>query len=165
MTAVRTTTRIDAAVRRALGGFSLLELVMILAIVATIAAIAAPRYTNSLFRYRAESAARRVVADLALAQQTAMTTSSSRTVTFDTGTHSYTIPGVRALDGTGVTYTVSLLDPPYEARIFSVSLGGDAAVTFDGYGLPDSDGTVVIEVGDVQMTVALEATTGTAAVQ
>lgn len=138
---------------------------MVLAIIGIIAAIAAPRYTNSLLRYRAESAARRIAADLSLAQQTAMTASSSRTVTFDIGTHSYTIPGVRELDGPGVTYAVSLLDPPYEARIFSVNLGGDAVVAFDGYGLPDSGGTVVVEVGDVQRTVVLEATTGTAVVQ
>ena len=138
---------------------------MVVAIIGIIAAIAAPRYAASLTRYRADSAARRVVADLALAQRVAAATSSSRDVEFDTLTHSYLIEDVRALDGTATDYETFLLEPPYEARITFVDFGGETDVTFDGYGMPDSGGTVIVQRGDVQMTIVLDPDTGLASVQ
>src|SRR5690606_27031377 len=59
-------------------GFSLLELVMVLTIIAILAAIATPRYANAMARYRADLAARRIAADLLLAQRLARTESRSR---------------------------------------------------------------------------------------
>ena len=72
------------ATRAARAGFSLLELVIVLAIVATLATIAAPRYGASLAAYRVESAARRIVADLALARSMARTENRRVIVKFDT---------------------------------------------------------------------------------
>ena len=138
---------------------------MAIAIIAIVAAIATPRYANALTRYRAEAAARRVVADLALARQTAKSTSSSRTVEFDAADDSYVIPNVRELDTAGTTYRVQLKDPPYQAQIVSVDLGGDSEIVFDGFGIPDSGGFVIVQAGDVQYTVVLDANTGVAEVQ
>ncbi len=145
--------------------FTLIDLVMTMAVIAIVAAIATPRYANALTRYRAEAAARRVVADLALARQTAKSTSSSRTVVFDAVNDSYSIPSVRELDTAGMTYGVQLQDPPYQAQIVSVDLGGDWLITFDGFGIPDSGGTVIVQAGDNQHTVVVDPETGAAAVQ
>ena len=146
-------------------GFTLIDLVMTVAVIAIIAAIATPRYANALTRYRAEAAARRVVADLALARQTAKSTSSSRTVEFDAGDDSYVIPNVRELDTAGTTYRVQLQDPPYQAQIVSVDLGGDSEIIFDGFGIPDSGGSVVVQAGDYQYTVVVDPETGAAQIQ
>ncbi len=146
-------------------GFTLLDLMMAMAVIAIVAAIATPRYANALTRYRAEAAARRVVADLALARQTAKSTSSSRTVEFDDSDDSYTIPNVRELDTAGTMYRVQLQDPPYQAQIAFVDFGGDAKLTFDGFGIPDSGGFIIIQAGDYQYTVVVDPETGAAEVQ
>ena len=44
-----------------------MELVLVMVIVATLAAIAVPRYAQATSRYRADAAARRIAADLSLA--------------------------------------------------------------------------------------------------
>ncbi len=146
-------------------GFTLIDLVMTVAVIAIIAAIATPRYANALTRYRAEAAARRVVADFALARQTAKSTSSSRTVQFDVADDSYLIPNVRELNTTGTMYGVQLQDPPYQAQIVSVDLGGDWEITFDGFGIPDSGGSVIVQTGDYQYTVVVDPETGAAEIQ
>ena len=146
-------------------GFTLIDLIMAIAVIAIVAAIATPRYANALTRYRAGAAAQRVVADLALARQTAKSTSSSRTVQFDAVDDSYVIPNVRELDTAGTTYRVQLQDPPYRAQIVSVNLGGDPDITFDGFVIPDSGGFVIVQAGDVQYTVVVDANTGAAEVQ
>ncbi len=145
--------------------FTLIDLVMAMAVIVIVAAIATPRYANALTRYRAEAAAQRVVADLALARQTAKSTSSSRTVGFDAAKHSYLIPNVRELDTAGTMYRVQLQDPPYQARIVSVDLGGDWQIIFDGFGIPDSGGFVIVQSGDYQYTVVVDPETGAAEVQ
>ena len=146
-------------------GFTLIDLIMAIVVIAIVAAIATPRYANALTRYRAEAAARRVVADIGLTQQTAKTTSSSRTIIFDTTNHAYSIADVRALNGLSMTYAVTLREPPYLAKIASVDLGGDAQLAFDGFGIPDSGGSVVVQAGDYQYTVVVDPETGAAQVQ
>lgn len=146
-------------------GFTLIDLMMAIAVIAIVAAIATPRYANALTRYRAEAAARRVAADLELARQTAKSTSSSRTVAFNPAQHSYVIPDVREFDSAGTTYRVQLQDPPYQAQIVSVDFGGDAVLTFDGFGIPDSGGFVILQAGDYQYTVVVDPETGAAEVQ
>ena len=48
---------------------------------------------------------------------------------------------------------------PYKADLASVSFTG-GQVTFNGWGLPDKTGTVVVSVGTEQRTVAVDGTTG-----
>lgn len=147
--------------RRRQRAFSLLELLVVMVVVATIAGIAAPRYARSLDRYRADAAARRVVADLRFAAAEARASSASRTVTFDTATDDYQI------DGMATAYTVRLSDAPYSATLVSVVFDdpadpGDStvAVVFDGYGRPDSGGTVIISSGSTTRTITLDPIAG-----
>jgi len=146
-------------------GFSLLELVLVLAIIATLTAIAVPKYQASAVRYRADLAARRIVADLALAQSTAKAVSSSKRVRFYPSEHRYQLFFMRPLDGDATHYVVYLSEKPYEADITSVDFGGDDEVIFDGWGLPDSGGTVVLTVGPEQRTVTVDAESGKAKVE
>jgi prepilin-type N-terminal cleavage/methylation domain-containing protein len=146
------------------GGFSIVELLVVAAIIAVLAALAAPRYGNSIARYRADGAARRIEADLALARRHAMTTSATQELRFITGSNpSYVLTGMTHPDDPASTYVMFLAEDLWGAELISVDFGGDAKVYFDMYGLPDSDGTVVISVAGNARTITLDAETGVAA--
>lgn len=146
-------------IRRA---FSLLELVLILAIVAVVAAIAAPRYASSLANYRCEAAAQRIIRDLGVARAEARSGSTNITVTFDVANNKYAIAGVASLENSALTAGLTLADAPYYAQLLNASFGIDEIVVFDGYGLPDSGGTVVVGVGGVTRNVVLDGQSGLA---
>ncbi len=142
--------------------FSMIELILVLAIIAVLAATAAPRYANALANYRAEVAARRIVADLDLARAEARSAGASRTVTFDVSDSTLSITQLADMDNTAATYVVDLAAEPYGARIVWAEFGGDAAVVFDGYGQADTGGKVVVRVGGRDVVVTLEGGTGKA---
>ena len=147
------------------GGFGLMELVVVLAIVGVMAAIAVPRYANSLARFRVDGAARRIVADLAMARASARQASQGTAVLFDVAGDRLTIPSVQNMNSSTAVYEDRLGDAPYNVSLVSANFGGSAQVTFDGYGMPNADGTVVVQVGTIQKTVSLSKVTGLATIQ
>ena len=144
---------------------TLLEVLLVLAIVGVLAAMAAPRYGQASSRHRADLAARRVVADLCLAQTQARTASSFRTVLFSPALEQYQVLGVSSPDGLPGDYTVALAAEPYGADLVSAIFNGVSQVVFNGWWLPDAGGTVVLSVGSQQRTIVLEAATGRASIQ
>ena len=150
---------------RGAAGMTIFELVLVLAIIGVLAAIAAPRYGAAIARYRADLSARRVVADLELARSNAYQTSQSRTVTFDLSANEASIPGLEGLKGMSYSYITRFGQQPYQAQLIYADFGGDAEVIFDGWGLPDTDGQVILQVGDITKTVSLDEDTGKATVQ
>lgn len=140
-------------------GYTLLEVIMVLMIMVLMWGMAAPRYTAAICRYRAESAARRLAADFALARSQAVQTSGNVVVTFNTTSNTYTINGITSFDRTSANYTVNLAAEPYRATLVTVPFTS-SQVTFSTYGSADQSGTVTIQVNDVQWTVTLEATAG-----
>jgi prepilin-type N-terminal cleavage/methylation domain-containing protein len=146
-------------------GFSLLEVILVVAIMAVFAAVAAPRYGRASGRYRADLAARRVVADLRLAQSCAKAASSSRTVSFSTGTNQYQLLNVPSPDGVAGDYTVVLSAEPYNADLTGANFNGSSQVLFNGWGLPNSGGTVVVSAGSEQRTIVVDGGTGRVSIQ
>jgi prepilin-type N-terminal cleavage/methylation domain-containing protein len=145
--------------------FSLLELVMVVAILVVAAAIAAPRYAQATARYQARVAARRIAEDLALAARSARTAGAARTVTFSAPGSVYTIAGLPDLRNPATDYRVDLSVDPYRAKVSSASFAaGGPVVVFDGYGTADSDGTIAVQVGTAACTVVFSAVTGKATV-
>ena len=140
--------------------FTLIELVFVLAIVAILAAMAAPRYSTSMALYHAEAAAKRVKADLLLAAGSARTTGSSRTVAFDPTANEYVLPEMTSTDRTGANYVVELAKEPYAATLISAAFEDTTEVTFNGFGMPDKGGQVVLQSGDIEKTITLDANTG-----
>jgi prepilin-type N-terminal cleavage/methylation domain-containing protein len=139
--------------------FNLIELVLVLSILAMVSAIAVPRYAGSIARYRAETAARRVAADLALAASRASDAGKPQAVVFVA--RSYQMPGMPHLDGKSYgDYTVDLGAEPYNVTRLAAEFGGDAKVQFDLYGAPDTGGSVVVEVGDARRVVVLHPDSG-----
>lgn len=139
-------------------GFSLLELIVVLAIISIVSVIAAPRLANSASRFRAESAARRIKSDIELMRSRARSSSQGLTIGFDTVTDAYRINGELGLNRSA-NYQVELSRPPYQAEIVAVDFGGDALLSIDGYGSTTDTGRVVIRAGSEYRTVFVGAAT------
>ncbi|MFB3892484.1 MAG: GspH/FimT family pseudopilin [Phycisphaerae bacterium] len=151
--------------RRRGRAFSLLELVMVVFFVAVIAAIAQPRYANSLSAYRVGMAARRIAVDLTYARSNAWSTGAGQVVTFTPSAGRYELTGVKGLDNSAAGFVVDLSGEPYHAAIGAASFGGQASVTFDAYGFPNSGGQVVVTCGGFRKTVVLDQASGNVTVQ
>lgn len=136
--------------------FSLVEAVFVTAIIGIISAIALPRYAGFVATQQTEAAARRVLADLTYAQRQARLTSSPKRVVFYAGTGNYELPDMASIERKGKTYSVDLTSDPYRATILTANFGGDGAVIFDGYGSPDTSGSVIISVGKYRQTVTVD---------
>lgn len=146
--------------------FTLLEFVLVAAIIAIVGAIAIPRIGRSLENVRADTVARRIVADLAYAQQIARTESRSVTVTFypsDARTH-YKLVGVPHPDHPDQEYDVTLTGEHESIDLAGASFSGTTAVTFDGFGQPDNGGTLLVGNGPARRTIIVNSQTGKATV-
>jgi prepilin-type N-terminal cleavage/methylation domain-containing protein len=147
-------------------GFSLVELICVIVAIALIGGIAAAHYGAAVTHYEADAAARRITADLRLAQANARATSLTQTVTFTSASLSYQLSNLASLDNSSAsTYTVKLANGPYNLNSLTASFNGAAQVSFDQYGLPNAGGTIVIQAGTFQRTITVEATTGQTAIQ
>ena len=147
-------------------GFSLMELVMVIAIVGVLGAVAAPRYAAALHRYRAQAAAHRLAADLELARERAAASSETHTLTVAADGRSYTISPWTSPDGSETAYTVRLDAEPYLAAVVETHLGGDRRAEFNGYGVPrNGGGSIVVGVGDARRSVAIRGGSGNVGVE
>ncbi len=136
--------------------FTLVELLAVLVIMAIMAGIVVPRLVSSISVQRLEATCRRICTDLDYAQRQAKFTSTSKTINFDMATASYTLVGIPDPDHPANDYVVRLSSEPYGAQL-KADFGGLATLTYDGYGTPDSGGTIVIAVGNMTKTLTLDA--------
>jgi type IV fimbrial biogenesis protein FimT len=135
--------------------FSLLELVLVTLIMALLASVALPSYAGFTAQQQLEGAARRIVSDLAYAQRQARQSSRGQTVEFDVANNSYALKDLNDLNHKARPFEVCVWDEPYRARIVSASFGGDPELVYDGFGMPDSGGSVTLAVGSYQKTISL----------
>jgi prepilin-type N-terminal cleavage/methylation domain-containing protein len=141
--------------------FTLTEVTLVAVIISIISAIAIPRFGASLARYRAERASCRLKADLLLARDKAIHQGRAFTVSFITGTaSSYTLIGLRDPDRSTADTTVILSREPYLTTLGSLSVGPDTSIIFDGFGIPDSAGSMVLSVGSATRTLTIDGQSG-----
>lgn len=145
--------------------FTLVELLLVLLILALMAGMAVPRYAGFLAAERADATVRRITTDLAFAQRRAGFTGTAHSVSFDSTANTYELIGIDDPSHPGQPYVVSLGEEPYGATLVSASIGGDAILIFNGYGDPDSAGTVVIKVGTITKTIHIDPDAGVRKVQ
>lgn len=153
--------RADARFARRPGGFSLLELVIVLAVVSALAAIGSLRYARATARYRVQAACARVVSDLRMAQTLARITSSSRTVLLDAAKGEYRVLTAGQLAANADGTRVSLAADPYRASMRVDGLPGNA-LRFDGRGGGNAGAIVSLRNADVEAAVIIEPNTGRA---
>lgn len=135
-------------------GLSIVELAMTMAIIGIMATIAAPRYANSLSRYRADLAAKRIETDLAYARNMARTTSASHCVVFDLVNNNYYLTADLNAKPVGV---VDLGAEPYHGTLVAADFAGKPTIIFNGFGVANGSGKVEVRVGSELRTIEITA--------
>ena len=112
-----------------------------------------------------------LTSDLQYAQDTAITTQEPITVTFDTGTDSYTLsnesgPLIHPMTKLAYVTSYAAMRGFGNVNLVSAAFGGNNAdVTFDELGAPDNAGTVVLQAGNQTYRVLVAVATGRVTVQ
>lgn len=146
-------------------GYTLAEVVVVLAVIAIVSTIAIPRFSRTLTTTRLRSAAERLVLDFDQARRQAKANGANVTITFAVAQSRYTVSNLTHLDFAGGSYLVELSQQPYGVKTTQAEFGGDASVTFNGYGIPDSDGGIRLRAGADTLDLALDPATGLLAIQ
>jgi len=140
---------------RAVRGFTLIELLLVLVIMGVTSAMAVPRFANFLAQNRLDTAVTRITADLNYLASQAKHRSTAMRIRFNVLNDSYTLEGLPSLTHKSDAYIVQLGDEPYGVSLVSASFSGSANLTYDGFGKPDSGGTIVLAVGAMTRTMTL----------
>jgi len=137
---------------------------MVVIIIGIAAAVVIPNALSTA-SFQASSSARMVATDLQYAQDTAITSQTPVTVTFNVGNESYRLTNASGALIHPITKSVYVTDFGTlngfsEVDVVSVNFNGAAAVTFDELGAPDRAGTVVIRAGGHAYRLDVAAATG-----
>lgn len=144
------------AKRRAAVGFSLVEVVLVVTIMAVIAAIAMPRYARAAAGYRAEAAARAVAEHLKLVRARAMAGSRAWTITIRTNAATVSATPTSTSADTSDDLNLVISTEPWRASISAADFLGDARFSFDGFGTPSLPGTVTVMSDGIRSTVTVD---------
>ncbi len=134
-----------------LAGFSLLEALVVVAIIAIIALIGVPVYINLQPQLKLQAAARSLAADLRLAQEAAVTEQINYLVAFNTNENSYSLVNSQ----TGVTVKKIFLDK--QVKISSVAGLSNNQAVFNSSGALSYGGTIILQnSNNQQKTITLQ---------
>lgn len=139
------------------GGFTLLELVLTIAIIGLLALLVMPRLLNAYPRLAAKSEGIRLRADLAYAQQLAIAHNQTHRVTFDTGGERVSIYRVEGAPPHGLISERTLTGG---VDLVGCSFAG-GYVEFNSLGEPSEGGSVLLRgAGGETVTVTVAPGTG-----
>jgi prepilin-type N-terminal cleavage/methylation domain-containing protein len=137
-------------------GFSLIELLLVVAIIAIFAAIAAPRVWSSTERTRAVAAAYRLAADLVAAREAAVSGSTTFVVASGLQIGAYSVAPLGDL--TRPVRTANLNADPFNAVVLTSAGASMFSVRFSGHGSPSAATELVVVSGGTGVKVTLSAT-------
>ena len=149
---------------RETSAFTLIELLVTMVIMAIAGGVIVANFSSG-DQLDARAAARTITADLQYAQDMAITTQDSVTVTFNIDDESYSLsntsgPMIHPISKS--TYTVSLGPKDGHGNLdgYSVDFAGDVTVTFDELGSPDNPGNIQITFGVYVYQISVAPATG-----
>ncbi len=140
----------QATARTSGRGFSVAELVMVLAILGTFAAIAVPRFSSATNRSAVAQAADRLTGLYDEATRLAHATSGQVRVSCDPSLDLITLT-----PSAGTPVSLVLADEPYLVDIVACDFEGGASVVVDGWGQADVDSTFLIRRAGVELIVKI----------
>ncbi len=150
-------------------GFTLIETIMVLAVLGIIMAIATPSFSKWKEKHQINGQAQKVYFDLMLARTSAVKNNNIVRVTFNTTSHTYTIHDDTNDDGiqdSGETvksaalendinfaYNTGIIDIDENTVTAPASFGGSQTVTFDSRGQASASGSVfLLHTNDIANT-------------
>ncbi|QOI99172.1 MAG: hypothetical protein HRU70_01160 [Phycisphaeraceae bacterium] len=132
---------------------------MVVATIAITAAVAVPRFAASTDRRRLSLAAQRVVLDATAAREWARSTARAHRLEFSSGRDRYwTVPGV--LPVSQAVATSVLHAEPFNVDLGAVNFAGTRILTFNGFGVPSSGGSVVLQTHTRRVLLTFDPATG-----
>jgi prepilin-type N-terminal cleavage/methylation domain-containing protein len=140
--------------------FTLIEIVMVVAITAVILTIATPYFAQLSARQRLSMSASRVAAELKFASAVSRATGVERTLTID--------PAARSMAVTPVPLNnnpLLLAKWPHQVTSVDASFNGAKSVAFDIWGRPKVTGTITIKIGSRTKIVRADSATGEVTIQ
>ncbi|GJQ30586.1 MAG: hypothetical protein HBSAPP03_24700 [Phycisphaerae bacterium] len=146
-------------------GFSLVELIVVLAVTATLVAMVMPRWAEATARRRVDLAAARIMADVRLARSLARASSAEVTITFNVASHAYTVSGVPDMRTKDGELVVLLREDPYRVTLAAADFGGGQVAVFNAYGMLVDNGEVMVTAGDYARIVRFDGPYGEASVK
>jgi len=142
-------------------GFSLVELVIVVFVLGTIAAIAAPRFGHASSSYRLEAAVKKLETDLGFAVRSARAQSTTVEFVFDPDNDRYTLVGVADPHNPKGDLTIDLSAMPYGVDLSDVRFSGpdSKVLVINGHGTIVNQGVVRIGLGSNARLIALGSNT------
>lgn len=141
-------------------GFTLVELVITIAIIATIAAVAVPRFAAADTRYRLSLASQRIMSDLSVTAASASAAGTTRPVFFDPVGDTYVMMGVESR-GRAMNRWVDLSRKPYDADLISATFTDATHLRMTGHGVAETDGVIIVAAGREAKRIRLTANSPT----
>lgn len=145
-------------------GFTLIELVVVLVIIGTIAGLALPAYGSAVARYRLQATVHQLTIDLDRAAVYARASMTPITVTFDPVTDTVTFTNLPADGNPAMDHVIDLQEHPLGATVVSANFSGFQDYTISEFGLPSRGGTVVLGGAGTTRTLDINRSTGAASV-
>ena len=146
-------------------GLTLIELTMVLLIMGILTAVAAPRLTSQLNQHSVGSVRTLILTDLKAAQQEALTTSSSVTVSIDRLRNQYSVTANRGGTAT-ILKTVRIGDDPWNSAMTSLLQGSTKksvdtmTLTINGAGVFAENVVINLASGSATARATVDAATG-----
>lgn len=133
---------------------------MVLIILGIIAVTAQLRFATALAEHRAATLTHQIVKHIELVRQSARATSTTKSIEIDVVNGAYTLNGVTNQDRQSADFSVSLTKYVPRASFGTVSLGGDNVLSFNGFGQPDSGGSIQVVVDGLTHSVTIDSLSG-----